>query len=62
MRLLQKSKKSPPPWRGRVRVGEEVAMKSQGCRFTHPLTPSRRGRGKDFCKSLRLQRIFRQGD
>ena len=31
--------------RGRVRVGGEVAMKSACCSFTHPLTPSRQGRG-----------------
>jgi len=29
-------------------------MKSPSCGFTHPLTPSRRGRGDDFCECIKV--------
>ncbi len=36
---------SLPPCVGRLGWGGEVAMKLACCSFTHPLTPSRQGRG-----------------
>ena len=42
---LVKSRKSPPPWRGRVRVGV-ISCRISVCYFPLPLVPSRRGRGK----------------
>jgi len=43
---------SPPPSRGRVRVGGDVVMKSETCIFPHPLTPSRKGRGDFYMSKL----------
>ncbi|MFH2119243.1 MAG: hypothetical protein ABIJ25_02460, partial [Pseudomonadota bacterium] len=42
---LVKSLKSPPPSRGRVRVGV-ISDCISGCNFPLPLIPSRKGRGK----------------
>ena len=42
---IAKSRKSPPPWRGRVRVGV-ISCRISVCYFPLPLVPSRRGRGK----------------
>lgn len=45
-------KKSPPPSRGRVRVGGGVVMEVTRCGFTHPLTTSRQGRGNRIFSTL----------
>ena len=42
---IVKSRKSPPPWRGRVKVGV-ISCRISVCYFPLPLVPSRRGRGK----------------
>ena len=64
VRLLQKSKKSPPPLRGRVRVGGKFAVKSAFCSFTHPPAPlgprgsSRQGRGSQFARVLQEPLVY----
>jgi hypothetical protein len=45
---------SLPPGGGGLGWGGEVSMKSVCCSFTHPLTPSRQGRGNIFGRVLQL--------
>ncbi len=50
---------SLPPCVGRLGWGGEVAMKLACCSFTHPLTPSRQGRG-DLIGGFNLSFVVNQ--